>query len=255
MRYWLVLAPIIILSFLATSCGDKGVPPKPVSFIRLQIVSGNNQSPKSAAFLPDSFLVRVTTSTGVPVPDIEVTYEQITAISGGYFTWNTNRTTDDNGYAKNKYYADELVGLDSIKVTATGVDDSVVYYIVNVLPEDPDTIIYVSGDNQLAVGGQKVPDPCVVKIADRFGNAIPDYKVWFKTDSRCLVETDSSTNQTRLTDSAFTYTDANGEASSEWILTVNPTPYIGGWPNNIPTSRGLFLTVSSIGSKLNSARG
>jgi hypothetical protein len=36
-------------------------------------------------------------------------------------------------------------------------------------------------------------------------------------------------------DSAFTCTDGNGEASAEWIMTVNPTPYLGTWPNNTPT--------------------
>ena len=235
MRYLAALALIFLLTFLGMSCGDKGVPPTPDLNSRIQIISGNNQTPRAGAFLPDSFLIRVTTSSGIPVPGIQVTYEQITPVNNGYFVWNTSRTTDSSGYAKNKYYADELVGLDSIKVTASGVDDSIVYFVLNVIPDDPDTIYQVSGNKQIAIGGQKLPNPCVVRVDDKFGNPIPNQLVWFETVFRSLVETDSSVSEPRLTDSAYTYTGSNGQASAEWILTVNPTPYIGGWPNITPT--------------------
>ncbi len=223
MRFWLALAPLLLLSLMAASCGDKGVPPPPEITTSLQIISGNNQIPKAGAFLPDSLLVRVVTNRGEPVPGVSVTYEQITPIDGGYFVWNTTRTTDSNGFAKNKYYADHLVGLDSIKVKASQIDDSLVYFVVNVIPDVADSIfrLYREDNDQIAPGGQKLPRPIRVKVADKFGNPVPGQRVLYKTFYRCLVETDSSVNYPRLVDTAVTRTNENGVASSDWIMTVN----------------------------------
>jgi hypothetical protein len=220
MRLLMALAAFFLLSLMTISCGDKGVPPSPRPATKLEIISGNGQIPKAGAFLPDSLMVRVTTDMGEPIPDVQVVYEQTTPIDGGRFTWPTPRTSDADGYVKNKYYADTVVGIDTIRVTASDIEDSVVCFIVTVIPNDPDTIIIESGDGQEGYSGGTLSEPCVVKVTDKYDNPVPDLRTRFVVYGECLVITDS----TAAADTAYTRTAENGMAQAYWIMASVGSP-------------------------------
>jgi len=215
----MALAPFFLLSLMAISCGDKGVPPLPVPATRLEIISGNGQIPRAGAFLPDSLMVRVTTDMGEPIPDIQIVYEQITPIDGQGLRWGV-QTTNGDGYARNKYYADTVVGIDTIMVTASDIEDSVVHFVVTVVPDSANTIIIESGDGQEGNSGDMLSEPCVVKVTDKYNNPVPDLRTKFVVFGECLVFTDS----TAATDTAYTRTAEDGMAQAQWIMASVGSP-------------------------------
>lgn len=227
--------PAILVALLAVfplACGKKGVPydAKPSTTTHIEIVSGNNQTASAGAFLPDSLMVRVVTSTGQPVPDITIIYSQITPEAGGHFptpTWST-RTTNSQGIAFSKFYLDTLVGVDTIKAVASGLNDSIAYFGMTVMPDAAKNLAKVSPlTTQSTVAGQPMPAPFIVRVTDKYGNAVPGHPVRFTARDRCVVTTDSSQATGFETDTAYTRTGLTGEAMATWIFTVNPIPFLG----------------------------
>jgi len=215
----------ILIGIVIASCGKKGVPydetPEPVYTI--QRVSGNNQQILAGGTL-DTLRVRVRDNFNSPVAGVEVQFSPITTVSGGTFppgNWST-RITNDVGEAYTFYFVDTLVGLDTMQAKISNADDSLVYFAFTVIPRPADSIALVSGDNQSATAGEPLSEQCVVKITDKYGNAISNHRVRFKTFDRCLVATDSSAGYPYFVDTAVTRTDADGLASVQWYLTVNP---------------------------------
>jgi len=237
-----IILLILTLTIFVVSCGDKGVPPDTTT-TSLTIASGNSQIVPAGGFLPDSLMVRVVTDKGVPVPDIDVSYEQITQIDNGSFTWINAQTTNVEGYARNKYYADTKVGLDTIQATATNIDDSIVYFVVTVMAGPLESLIDSLGENQSGTDGQSLPNPCVVFLTDEYDNPIPDYRVRFVAQDGCTITTDSTTI---AADTAFTRTDAGGLASAIWIMAPdNPAGFSVLWAHGL--DNGVVVDSISFG--------
>lgn len=222
---------IVLVSFLALSCGKKGVPyDENVVTTKIEIVSGNNQIATAQSFLTDSLMIRVMTSSGMPVPNITVTYAQITPESGGHFptpSWAT-RTTDTQGIAFTKFYLDTLIGIDTIRAMASGIDDSVVYFVLTVTAAEADTMIKVSPlITQETPGGEPFPQQFIVRVEDRFSNPVAGHRVRYVSRDRCVVITDSTEALGYETDTAYTRTNSQGEAQATWVMTIIPTPGFG----------------------------
>lgn len=228
MRRTTVLVFVLAVLIAAASCSKKSVPSIDIS-TRVEIVSGNNQTVAAGDRLADSLLVRVVDSKGYPVSGITVTFTQITDYAGSSFLWD-DRVTNDSGYVRNFFDADSLVGVDTLAAIASGVDDSIAYISVTVIAGEP-ILKLVSGNNQTTDAGQALPQPCVVKTVDQYGNPVADQRIMFKTFSRCLVVTDSTALLPFEVDSAFTRTDANGLAQTTWLLSLDSIAFIG-YPNS-----------------------
>lgn len=252
MRYIVIVLLIGIVLIAALSCGKKGVPPdgsKP--FTKLEIVSGNQQTGAAFSYLTDSLVVRVVSSVGLPVAGDTVWFEQITPINGGRFFYTEPRLTNINGVAYNFYRLDSLVGADTVKVTAASVGDTgAVLFAFTVGPGAADSIFKVSSQTAwFGIAGQVLPDSFVVGVIDTYGNIVPGAKVIYKTNVRSLVVTDSSAQQPFDLDTAVTYTDANGLARADWILTVNPDSNLGypyGYPNARPELKAFIAPTDSV---------
>ncbi|NMC45135.1 MAG: hypothetical protein GYA46_14540 [candidate division Zixibacteria bacterium] len=223
--------PVLLIAALAIvslSCGKKGVPydDQPSTTTHIEIVSGNNQTAAAGSILSDSLLIRVLTTTGDPVEGISVTFSQITPEAGGHFTWSTTQVTNSQGYARNRYYLDTLIGIDTVRVVASGLNDSIAYFAMTVLPDAAKNLAKVSPLTTIGtVAGETMPEPYVVKITDKYGNPVSGHRVYFVAKERCLVTTDSSQAAGFEDDTAYTRTDASGEASGEWIFTANYPGY------------------------------
>ncbi len=245
---------IVLLIALAVSCGKKGVPSdgggQPTT--ELKLVSGNDQSGRVRQFLSDTLYVRLTSSIGVPIAGEVVNFYQVTPNEGGRF-WLIDTldpligqtVTDQNGYAWNRFQTDTIVGPDTLKVTTSRLGDSgAVYFVCTATAGFPRRIEKVSplrtdGSDTIITdtAGQALSMPFVVRIRDRYGNLVPNGRVVYKTAFRCLVETDSSALLPYELDTAYTYTDIQGQALANWTLTVNPDPGLGfpyGYPNGFP---------------------
>jgi len=218
----ILLISIIITSvFIMIACGDKGVPYDEAPELQANIEVLSDTLVESVVYtLLDTLVVRVVDGVGNPVPGNDVIFNQITAINGGDFKWDTVQTTNDLGVARMWYSCDSLVGTDSIMITAVGGVDSIAYIVINTIPGDPILNIY-SGNGQFsgAIAGEPLPDSCVVLVSDRFNNPIADQRIKFKSLYRSIVVTDSSGE--REMDTAMARTDENGLAACEWILQVD----------------------------------
>lgn len=214
---------IALLAILAFACGKKGVPydDQPSTSIRLEIVSGNNQTASAGAFLPESLMVRVVTTTGAPVEGDTVVFSQITPVDGRGLVWD-DRVTNAQGIAFTKYYLDTLIGVDTIQAVASGMDDSIVYFVMNVTPGDAKKLVKVSPLTTLTtVAGQPMPVPYIVRVTDKYGNPVTGHRVRFVAQDSSVVVTDSSLAAGIETDTAYTRTDVSGLASATWIFSVD----------------------------------
>jgi hypothetical protein len=214
---------VAVLAILFFACGKKGVPydDKPSTTIRLEIVSGNNQTAPAGTFLPESLMVRVVTSTGQPVAGDTVAFTQITPIDGRGLVWD-DRVTNTQGIAYTKFYMDTLIGTDTVQAVASGMDDSIVYFVFHVLPEAPQKLVKVSpSTTQSTVAGQPMPVPYIVRVMDKYNNPVPGQRVKFVVEDRSVVITDSALAAGTESDTAYTRTDASGLASATWVFSVN----------------------------------
>lgn len=237
-----LLLKLIILSLTAISlitlsaCDKKDVPiiTPPIYDTGVVILSGDNQT-ISANGRIDTLKILVTDERGEPVSGMAVLFEQITANQGGEFPagWGS-RTTDANGIAFTAFYqVDTLIGTDTMRATVSGATDSVVYFEFEVTPFTADSLTFslVSGNSQQVKAGESLANPCVVHVADKYGNNVANHRVRFVAIDRCLVATDSSASPLNESDTAITRTDASGFASVDWSLTVNPIPLLNIYPN------------------------
>jgi hypothetical protein len=214
---------IALLAILALACGKKGVPydDQPSTSIRLEIVSGSNQTASAGAFLPESLMVRVVTTTGEPVAGDTVVFSQITPANGRGLVWD-DRVTNAQGIAFTKYYLDTLIGTDTIQAVASGMDDSIVYFVLNVTPETAQKLVKVSPlTTEWTVAGQPMPVPYVVQVTDKYNNPVAGHRVRIVVQDSSVVVTDSSQAAGFESDTAYTRTDASGLASATWIFSVD----------------------------------
>jgi hypothetical protein len=234
---------VIITGVVAVSCGKKGVPPdgniKPKIF--LEVVSGQDQLLPPYTLSLDSLRVRVVNGQGLPVVGDTVTFTQLTPGDSGGFFFSIPRLpdtliTNQQGYAYNLYRSDGMVGVDTLMVTTSSLGDTgAVYFIVTVRPGQAADIEKISPmSTQSSQGGKTIPVPYVVRVKDRFGNSVPNSRVVYRATERCVVITDSMLTRPFYLDTAYTFTDTTGVARANWVLTVNPDPYFGGYPNTLP---------------------
>lgn len=235
------MAVTMLIAVSIISCGKKGVPPDNVDTrILLRIVSGDGQALPPNTLSQDSLRVRVVNGQGLPVVGDTVTFSQLTPKDSGRFFFTIPRLpdtliTNQQGYAYNLYRSDAIVGVDTLKVTTSSLGDSgAVYFVVTVRPGQPVDIQIVSPlSRQSAPGGQKIPVPYVVRVKDKYGNNVPNGRVVYKANERCVVVTDSMLSKPYFVDTAYTFTDTIGLARADWVLTVNPDPFLNGYPNTL----------------------
>jgi len=228
MRYILVLVLVLGLVFLSISCGDKGVPPdtdNPEAI--LEIISGNDQSIAVKELenqaRTDSLIVVVKTILGQPIPFDIVTFTQISQNDGGSVVSQAD-TTDTNGHAFTRFIVDSLIGVDTIKVVSEKVgDDGAVFFVINTLSGPGKTMIKVGPTETVSsAAGEPVTEEFTVKVFDQYGNPANGQIVQYRTSERCVIVTDSSTQDDPETDTAFTATGIDGLATATWILAMNP---------------------------------
>lgn len=142
-------------------------------------VSLNNQTGKVHRALTRPFTVKVVDAYANPVAGHQVEFA-VTAGSGSMGGLTTYRPyTDATGYASATLTLGTAVGVNTVSVSAAGLQGSPVVFSATALAGTPFLFTEVSGNRQKGVFGLALPYPFVVSVADSFGNAVEGQAVQF----------------------------------------------------------------------------
>jgi PKD repeat protein len=173
----------------------------------LTLVFGNNQSAPVGTELPDSLVVAVTDGFGNPISGVTVTWE---ALGGGAVSEGST-VTGDNGQTFVTRTLGPTAGDQQTVATAGQLVGSPVTFTHHATAGNANAVNIISGNNQEAPAGSKLPQPLVVQLLDQDGNPIPNRPVsWVVGDGGGTANPQTSN------------TNADGQASTEWTLGPNP---------------------------------
>jgi adhesin/invasin len=189
----------------------------------MQVTDGTAQVGAAGNVLPRPVIVRVTDPSGLPVTNAVVSFTPA-ASSGSVAAAAV--ATDTTGSAGVAWTVGTAVGTDSLTVAVTGLPTIVI--TATVTSGSPDTITVVSGSAQSAPAGTTLGGAIVVRVTDRFGNAVSNASVSWSNDAGGTF-----TSADRLT-------DANGRAQA--VFTLGANPGVQHVTVTVSTSGGATLT-------------
>ena len=140
----------------------------------LAVLGGGAQTGTVGQPLPDSLIVRVTDSRDRPVQSTRVAFVILAGGAGADVIPDT-AFTDADGRARARWVLGSLAGLQRVEARVLGkvaAGTLKATFDATALPDTPDTVVAVKGQNQTATVGQVLPDSLVVRVTDRFGNPI-----------------------------------------------------------------------------------
>ena len=161
-------------------------------------------SARAGEQLPDSVAIRVTDSAGRVLPDVPVRWA---AMDGGVISDASTRT-DSLGIATIRWTLARKTGTQRLRAQVglgPGLGISPVTIQATALAGAPTTVVAVSGDNQKAQAGNKLPKPLVFRVSDENGSGV----------SGAVLTLSPSSGE--LADTALT-TDSTGLARTSWVL-------------------------------------
>ena len=164
------------------------------------LVSGGGQTGKVGAALDQPAVVRVVASDGVGVPNATVVFG---APAGGKSA-PSSVLTNASGTASATLTLGGAVGPQSFAAVAGAFSTSIP---ATATPGDPAALAAVSGGSQLDTILHTLKAPLVVKVADKFGNPVPDVSVdWARSRASGSLS------------AATSLTGSDGQASIRYAL-------------------------------------
>jgi len=171
----------------------------------MQYESGNSQSAKVGTTLQNPLKVKVIDNQGKAVINHNVKFQIMagggslvpavlgigtelgseTALSS-VFTPSSSAPsmdvlTDNEGVASVRLVVGFEAGVNTVKATANsgGSPLAPIEFNATAIPDIPDSLVEVSGNNQTGAAGMSLSNPFVVKVTDQFNNPIYGHKVQF----------------------------------------------------------------------------
>jgi hypothetical protein len=170
--------------------------------VRIEPVSGDEQTGRVGTALDDSLVVRVLDQFGNPVAGVEVDWD---ADRGSVDPASV--TTGADGRAATLRTLGSSTGDQTATAQSSGLDGSPVTFTSHAAAGSASRLLRVSGDRQTGAPGAQLSDPLVVRLVDAQGNGVPDHPVsWVVGAGGGQVDSPNSN------------TSANGEASTHWTL-------------------------------------
>lgn len=166
-------------------------------------VGGQGQTGAAGATLTDSIVVEATDRFGNPVSGIPVAF----GTTGGGQVSASLVITGSDGRAAVQRVLGTGAGTQTTTATAAGLHGSPVIFSHTVQAGSPTSVVIVSGNNQTAAAGTRLPDSLVVRVVDASNNGIANQSVaWvLGTGSGSVTPASSKTN-------------AAGTAVTRWTL-------------------------------------
>jgi hypothetical protein len=192
----------------------------------LVLVSGDDQSAPVGTQLPQPLVVAVKDGFGNPISGVTVTW----SAQGGGSVSEESTVTGDNGQTSVTRILGPTAGDQQTVATAGLLAGSPLTFIHHATAGNASSVTIVSGNNQEAPAGSKLPQPLVVRVLDQDGNPIPNLAVsWVVGDGGGSANPQTSN------------TNADGQASTEWTL------------GSAPVTNTLNAVVSGVGTATFSA--
>ncbi|TFG43313.1 MAG: hypothetical protein E4H41_09495, partial [Gemmatimonadales bacterium] len=197
MRIRPLVWPIVLAAAAVTCSSDNLTLPSEGLPAALTLGSGNAQTATVATPLPDSLRVRITDSESRPVEGIKVAFTP--TLGGGDAVPDTGLTNAD-GRTGTRWLLGSTAGaqrMQAMVVGATSGGALTLNFDATAVAAAADTVFVVRGNNQSAEVGAALPDSLIVKITDRFGNAVSGSAVtWGPTSGGAVSPASNSTGST-----------------------------------------------------------
>jgi hypothetical protein len=147
--------------------------------LRMKVISGNNQSNRINAQLPEPLVVQLTDGVGIPRPNTPVFFRvagnngRVAPEPGAAGQLVTEVRTDAQGMARAYWTIGSRsgAGINRLEVGATGLTAPAVF-TANGTPGPAARIVVDSGLNQTGAVGQKLPLPFVAVVIDEGNNRL-----------------------------------------------------------------------------------
>ena len=207
-----------IQTTLATSEGLAG---SPVVFTHtvtagsasgVQIISGDDQTGPPRQTLPDALVVAVVDEAGNPVVGAAVTW--VVTAGGGTLDPSTG-TTDDNGNASTRWTLGPSAGVNTAQAIVSGVGQA--EFSATAAAGTASDIVIVSGDDQTAPAGSRLPAGLVVRVVDGDDNPVSGVPVTWSVESGggSVSPTSGATGTDGLATTAWTLGASTGRQRVE----------------------------------------
>ncbi len=187
----------------------------------LEIVSGDGQAGWPGFWLAEPFVVEVRDVADRPVSAIEVRF---TVSSGGGTLSSTSVTTDSDGRAQSYFLLGQNAGANTVTVSVVGVQEELKLTAVG--RRIPKSFSIITGNEQRGLLGEVLPNPIVVQVRDRSGEALPGVQVTFTVTGGggTLSETSATTDSDGRAESTLTLGPNPGTNTVEVAVTGIPQP-------------------------------
>jgi protocatechuate 3,4-dioxygenase beta subunit len=166
-----------LLLVIVAACSKDSTAPTPVA-TTVSLVGGSAQTAVVGTSLAAPVVVKVTDQSGNPLAGVAVVFSPST--SAGSVS-AAQVTTDATGSAQVAWTLGTLAGTDSMTVTAGSLTPLAV--IATATPGAPAALAIVAGNNQSAPVDSTLSAVLAVKVADQYGNGIPNATVQWSDDA------------------------------------------------------------------------
>jgi hypothetical protein len=168
----------------------------------VQVIQGNGQTGEVGAALDSALVVQVNDRLDQPIASTSVSFA-VTA--GGVSVANAAVTTGADGRASTTWTLGTVAGAAQTATASVGGKSAT--FSATATAAAADSLVEVSGNNQQGAAGAALADSLVVRVADRFGNAVAGHGVSFGVTSGGGTINPSSVS-----------TDSSGRAAARWTL-------------------------------------
>ena len=199
---------ILLLGAVGCASGELLLPDPPGGGENVQMskLDGDSQKGTVGEQLPNPLIVQVKTPRELPVAGRRVAF--VITSEAGEVSPDT-AITDSQGMATARWVLGTAPGAYAIqaRLVAEAGDPQVQEFTAEANPASPDTLAASSAVSQPGRRGQNAATSPVVRVVDRFGNAVPDVPVAWQV-----------TAGEGQTSEPITRTAADGTATVEWTL-------------------------------------
>lgn len=176
------------------------------------VAMADHFSAKAGDQLPDSVAIRVTDSAGRVLPDVPVRWA---AVDGGVISDGSTRT-DSLGIATVRWTLARKTGTQRLRAQiGLGPGLGIPPVTISALAQAgaPSTVAAISGDNQKAAAGAKLPKPLVFRVADATGSGVGGATLSLSPSGGELADTALRTDSTGTARTTWTLGHSAGDYS------------------------------------------
>lgn len=172
----------------------------------IAVASGDDQTGAAGSKLGQPLVVQVTDAFGNPISGVRIDW----SVEGGGSVSDASTTTDDSGLASVERTLGPTAGPQSTLASSVGLAGSPVTFTHTATAGNAAGLSIVSGNNQTAPVGTRLPADLVVRLVDGAGNGVPGTAVtWVVGTGGGSVTPQNGT------------TDDQGRALAQWTLGPN----------------------------------